>query len=102
MSHEDPVQAEAPATGSGASDTNGFHAPPGDGNPEAAPGASAETANQPNHVDRAEQMVERVATNVSSFTAKWGRRAWSVVSRVREEAEDLWSEVQSIRRGDQR
>ena len=59
-------------------------------------------ANETSHVDRAEQMVERVAENVSSFTAKWGRRAWSIVSRVREEAEDMWSEAQSIRRGDQR
>ena len=93
------MQAEAPATSSGATDTNGFHAQPGDAKSEATP---AEAANQPSQVDRAEQMVERVAANVSSFTAKWGRRAWSVVSRVREEAEDMWSEAQSIRRGDQR
>jgi hypothetical protein len=94
-----PVSPEAVTCREGG-DANGFHASEksGDGS---LPAGSAESA-QPGEckqVDRAEAMVERVAENVSSFTARWGRRAWSLVTRTREEAEDLWSEVQSIRRG---
>src|ERR1700692_2433969 len=97
MSH-DPVQPASPATGSDASDVNGFH--DGSKSAEGAPEGASPTNRS--HVDRAEEMVERVAETVSSFTAKWGRRAWTLVSRARQEAEDVWSEAQSIRRGDQR
>jgi hypothetical protein len=52
-------------------------------------------------VARAEEMVDRFAERVASFTSTWGRHLWRVAARVREEAEDIWGEAQSIRRGDQ-
>jgi hypothetical protein len=60
---------------------------------------------QPGQADptmaRAEQMVDRFAAGTAEFTSKWGRRLWRVASRVREEVSDMWSEAQSIRRGQQ-
>lgn len=53
------------------------------------------------NVKRAEELVDRIAVQVSGFTANWGRRVVRVLSRVKEEAEDIWGEAQSIRRGDQ-
>jgi len=53
-------------------------------------------------VDRAEQMVDRLAEGVAGFTSRWGRRVLWLGTRVKEEAEDLWAEAQSIRRGDQK
>jgi hypothetical protein len=50
---------------------------------------------------RAEEIVDRWAANVAEFTSVWGRRAYRAAERVREEAQDLWAEAQSIRRGDQ-
>jgi hypothetical protein len=97
MSNES-VQS-APPAGSETSNANGYHAGEPAGEVPSSSNGSA-TAHTP--VDRAERLVEQVAENVSAFTARWGRRAWSVVSRVREEAEDMWSEAQSIRRGDQK
>jgi hypothetical protein len=63
-------------------------------NPEAA-------AMESSRVQRAEVMVDRVAERVSDFTSRWGRRVVRVFSRIKEEAEDIWGEAQSIRRGKQ-
>jgi hypothetical protein len=49
---------------------------------------------------RAEEMVDRVAGKVAHFTAAFGRQLLRLGARVREEAEDMWAEAQSIRRGD--
>jgi hypothetical protein len=65
------------------------------------PPAAAETTAERTHVDRAEEMVDRIAESVAGFTSRWGRRFVRALSRVREEAEDIWGEAQSIRRGDQ-
>jgi hypothetical protein len=46
-------------------------------------------------------MVDNIAESVSDFTSRWGRRVVRVLSRIKEEAEDIWGEAQSIRRGDQ-
>jgi hypothetical protein len=94
------VQPASSSTGGDTSNTNGVHQSGADAASTSPPSDSDGAAKAP--VDRAEQLVEQVAQKVSSFTATWGRRAWSVVSRVREEAEDMWSEAQSIRRGDQK
>jgi hypothetical protein len=53
-------------------------------------------------VDRADQLVERAAEKVASLTLRCGRGILRLLSRVREEAEDIWAEAQSIRHGDQR
>jgi hypothetical protein len=52
-------------------------------------------------VDRADEVVDRIAERVSTFTARLGGGFLRVLSRMREEAEDIWGEAQSIRRGDQ-
>jgi hypothetical protein len=66
--------------------------------------AGGETCAAPDRsqVDRADQMVERAAEKVVSLSIRCGRGILRLLSRVREEAEDMWAEAQSIRRGDQR
>lgn len=68
-------------------------------------GAAVGSANgqhtPPPQVARAEEMVDRFADGVANFTSVWGRRLFRAAARVREEAQDLWAEAQSIRRGDQ-
>ena len=49
---------------------------------------------------RAEEMVDRLAEKVAHFTAAFGRQILRLGARVREEAEDMWAEAQSIRRGE--
>jgi hypothetical protein len=52
-------------------------------------------------VERAEELVDRISTTVADYTARWGRGLLRAMSRIKEEAEDIWGEAQSIRRGDQ-
>jgi hypothetical protein len=52
-------------------------------------------------MERAEEIVDRVAERVSQLTSTWGRKLLRLTARVREEAEDIWAEAQSIRRGEQ-
>lgn len=101
MSSPHPETAAPPT--SNTPDTNGVH--PASGGEDQAPcsaAASSQGSCSGNRVDRAEQLVERVAEKVSSLTARWGRGLVGVFGRLREEAQDFWGEVQSIRRGDQR
>jgi hypothetical protein len=68
-------------------------------------GASGETtaaAENGAHVARAEQLVDRFAERIAGFTSRWGRRVLWLGTRIKEEAEDMWAEAQSIRRGDQK
>jgi hypothetical protein len=69
----------------------------------AAPAAdgAAQASTPPPQVARAEEMVDRLAERAAQFTSVWGRRLARVVGRVKEEAQDMWAEAQSIRRGDQ-
>jgi hypothetical protein len=53
-------------------------------------------------ISRAEQMVDRLAERVAGATSRWGRRVLWLGTRIKEEAEDMWAEAQSIRRGDQK
>jgi hypothetical protein len=46
-------------------------------------------------VARAEQIADRTAERVAGFTSRWGRR---LLTRIQQEAEDIWAEAQSIRR----
>jgi hypothetical protein len=63
--------------------------------------ASEQATDAPPHVARAEEMVDRLADRVGQLTSVWGRRIARVAARVKEEAQDVWAEAQSIRRGDQ-
>jgi hypothetical protein len=51
-------------------------------------------------MERAEEMVDRFAERVSELTSVWGRKLLRLAARAREEAEDIWAEAQSIRRGE--
>jgi hypothetical protein len=50
---------------------------------------------------RAEEMIDRVASQVGQFTSYLGRQILRLGARAREEAEDMWAEAQNIRRGRQ-
>ena len=52
-------------------------------------------------VRRAEEVIDRVAERVGQFTSYLGRQVLRLGARAREEAEDMWAEAQSIRRGRQ-
>jgi hypothetical protein len=69
--------------------------------PGATGSAASENGSDP-RIARAEQMVDRLAERVAGFTSTWGRRVLWLGARVKEEAEDMWAEAQSIRRGDQK
>jgi hypothetical protein len=67
--------------------------------------AGREPASQGNgaersRMERAEEMVDRMAERVSEFTSVWGRKVLRLAARAREEAEDIWAEAQAIRRGE--
>jgi hypothetical protein len=73
--------------------------PAGEPAPEAAP--TADEKKKSAHVERAEEIVDRVASKVAEKTSVWGRKLLRLASRVKESAQDFWAEAQSIRRGDQ-
>jgi hypothetical protein len=52
-------------------------------------------------MDRAEEMVDRLAQKVAHYTSAFGRALLRLGARAREEAEDIWAEAQNIRRGGQ-
>jgi hypothetical protein len=52
-------------------------------------------------VRRAEEVIDQVADRVGEFTTYLGRQILRLGARAREEAEDMWAEAQSIRRGRQ-
>jgi hypothetical protein len=63
--------------------------------------SAASSSSGPSHTERAEEMVDRIAERVGQFTSVWGRKLSRAAARIKEEAQDLWAEAQSIRRGDQ-
>ncbi len=65
-----------------------------------APASNANGADGRSEMERAEEMVDRIAERLSHFTSVWGRKLLRVAARAREEAEDIWAEAQSIRRGE--
>jgi hypothetical protein len=60
---------------------------------------AADGAEDRSRMDRAEEMVDRIAERVAQFTSVWGRKLLKLGARAREEAEDMWAEAQNIRRG---
>jgi hypothetical protein len=67
---------------------------------EAAGGPSDQTAQQAadDRVRRAEELVDRIGVRVGEITASLGHQLLRLGARVREEAEDIWAEAQSLRR----
>jgi hypothetical protein len=49
-------------------------------------------------MQRAEEMVDRLAANIGSFVQRFGHQVVRLAARAREEAEDIWAEADSIRR----
>ncbi len=49
---------------------------------------------------RAAEMVDHLAEKMASWTRSLGRNILWLGERLREEAEDIWTEAQSIRRGE--
>jgi hypothetical protein len=87
----------------GAAGTN-TAAPPDNkaaGEPAPDPAQAPGEGQQRPHVERAEEIVDRVAAKVAETTSVWGRKLLRFASRVKESAQDFWAEAQSIRRGDQ-
>jgi hypothetical protein len=74
---------------------------PHNGQAEQTQAESTNGVNGRSSTERAEEIVDRVAERVSQLTSEWGRKLLRLAARAREEAEDIWAEAQSIRRGDQ-
>ena len=60
--------------------------------PDAHVGRSAEA--------RAEEVVDRMGRRLGQFASLAALRMLQAAARAREEAEDVWAEAQSIRRGE--
>jgi hypothetical protein len=56
---------------------------------------------QPDAMQRAEEMVDWLGQRVGHYTSVAGYYLLRAASRAREEAEDIWAEAQTIRRGRQ-
>jgi hypothetical protein len=52
-------------------------------------------------LQRAEELVDRMGERVAHYAAFLGTKIKELAARLREEAEDIWAEAQSIRRGEQ-
>ena len=55
----------------------------------------------PDAMQRAEEMVDWLGQRVGHYTSVAGYYLLWMASRAREEAEDIWAEAQTIRRGRQ-
>ena len=49
-------------------------------------------------VQRAEELVDRMAERVGHYTGMIGHNLLWLVTRAREEAQDIWAEAQALRR----
>ncbi len=72
-----------------------------------ATGTSQEVRVSPPQTDkepvmqRAEAMADRLGEKITHYAALIGFKIMQFAARAREEAEDIWAEAQSIRRGQQ-
>lgn len=93
--HEQPAsEGHAHRTQAHASEKG--HAPTGEN------GAGTEQTSSPTAADRmqrAEEMVDRIGEQVGQYVSVLGHQLLRLAARAREEAEDIWEEAQSIRRG---
>ncbi len=68
----------------------------------AAPNGAARDGQTEDRMARAEEMVDQLAAKVAHFTSILGKQILWLGARLREEAEDMWEEAQSIRRGEKK
>ena len=66
--------------------------------PPAGPAADGATKAPP--LQRAEELTDRLGERVSHYAALLGHKIMQFAARLREEAEDIWEEARSIRRGE--
>ena len=52
----------------------------------------------PQTMQRAEEVVDRLADSIGSYARRIGHQVLRLAARAREEAEDIWAEAESIRR----
>jgi hypothetical protein len=71
-----------------------------DGKQDAALPAANGEGQQPSGTARAEEIVDHLAERLASYTRYLGTMFLRAAARLREEAEDIWAEAQSIRRGE--
>ncbi len=64
--------------------------------PEGGPALTGEE--EASAMERAEEMVDRIAEKVGQYTSIFGRQLLRLGARAREELEDMWAEAQEIRR----
>jgi hypothetical protein len=68
---------------------------------EGQPEEARQADGQSDVMQRAEEMVDWLGQRVGHYTSVAGYYALWLASRAREEAEDIWAEAQTIRRGRQ-
>jgi hypothetical protein len=85
-----------------ARDAEGHHAAGNGAAAEAATTTPAEGGATPadERVRRAEEMVDHAAQRIGYFAGWLGHGMLRLAARAREEAEDIWAEAQSLRRGE--
>ena len=65
-------------------------------------GAGQEAGAEPSPaLQRAEELVDRMGERFAYYAAFLGAKIREFAARLREEAEDIWAEAQSLRRGEQ-
>jgi hypothetical protein len=52
-------------------------------------------------MERAEELADRLGERISHYASLVGFKLMQFAARAREEAEDIWAEAQSLRRGEQ-
>jgi hypothetical protein len=52
-------------------------------------------------MQRAEVLVDRLGERIGHYVALFGFKLLRFAARAKEEAEDIWAEAQSVRRGQQ-
>ncbi len=67
--------------------------------PEPSAAAPADAADK-SALKRAEELEDVIAARVAAVSSAWARTAMQLAAHVREAAEDVWAEAQTIRRGE--
>jgi hypothetical protein len=82
--------------------TNGSTPPSAAETKSPGPAAEPESNDEaPSKVEKAEELVDHLASRVAGWTSFLGRKIVQGSSRLREAAQDFWAEAQNIRRGKQ-
>jgi len=71
------------------------------GRPSDARSAEADSTRDwmdPQTMQRAEEMVDRLADSIGSYARRIGHQVLRLAARAREEAEDIWAEARERRR----